>query len=180
MCAHRAEEIPGFAHDPAEKKPQKQIRTNARKTTKKSKKKKHKNTPQNREEIPTFLAHLSYARQMIIFFARKRESSFFFFFFARKREIIWCFFGVFFGVFVFCVLGGCFCAFCFFFVFRALARNFLGLFFAVSQAKPGISSVPQNTKKDGERRGELWGSSHRVWGSRVPHKGQLAAPQALH
>ena len=26
----------------------------------------------------------------------------------------------------------------------------------------------------------LWGSSHRVWGSRVPHKGQLAAPQALH
>ena len=26
----------------------------------------------------------------------------------------------------------------------------------------------------------VWGSSHRVWGSRVPHKGQLAAPQALH
>ena len=26
----------------------------------------------------------------------------------------------------------------------------------------------------------VWGSSHRVWGSLVPHKGQLAAPQALH
>ena len=27
---------------------------------------------------------------------------------------------------------------------------------------------------------KVWGSSHRVWGSRVPHKGQLAAPQALY
>ena len=30
------------------------------------------------------------------------------------------------------------------------------------------------------RRALLWGSSHRVCGSLVPHKGQLAAPQALH
>ena len=31
-----------------------------------------------------------------------------------------------------------------------------------------------------EARGLIWGSSHRVWGRKAPHKGQLVAPQALY
>ena len=55
------------------------------------------------------------------------------FFFARKREkkllvFFWCFFGV----------------FLVFFVFFARSANFffLGLFFALRQAKPGIPALP--------------------------------------
>ena len=87
--------------------------------------------PTAREEIPTFLADLSYARKMIIFFARKRE---------RFLGVFWVFFGCFLGVF-WVFLGVCFGVFfvCF---SRVSANFFLGLFFALSQAKPGISSLP--------------------------------------
>ena len=102
-----------------------------------------------REEIPTFLADLSYARQMIVFFARKRESIFHGLFFSsrvRKREKKLVIFGVFlvfflcfFFVYFFCVsvlFGGTF------FCFSRVSAKFLGgLFFALSQAKPGISSL---------------------------------------
>ena len=39
---------------------------------------------------------------------------------------------------------------------------------------------PHHTMTCGDVGGRVtaWGSSHRVWGSKVPHKGQLAAPQA--
>ena len=76
---------------------------------------------------------------MIIFFARKRE---FLgggaFFFARKREKnFWCFLGAFLGVFL-CFFG----VFCFCFS-RVSAKCFGGLFFAMSQTKPGISALEE-------------------------------------
>ena len=80
--------------------------------------------PTAREEIPTFLADLSYARKMIIFFARKRE---------RFLGVFWVFFGCFLGVFW--VFFGCFwvCVLVFFlFVFRALARIFFWVYFSLS------------------------------------------------
>ena len=76
----------------------------------------------------------------MIIFARKRERSFGAFFFARKREKKKL--GVFFWG-IFCVLG------VFVFVFRALARRILGLFFAMSQAKPGISALRTKKSYDG-------------------------------
>ena len=108
--------------------------------------------------LATFLAHLGYARQTIIFFARKREFFFGLFFRAYARKKIWCLFGCFFGCFlgVFWVFFGCFlgvfwcflvfwgcvfCAFVFFlFVFRVSAK-FWVYFFAVRKAKPRISSL---------------------------------------
>ena len=84
-----------------------------------------------REEIHTFLAHLHWARHMIIFFARERGSFFLKLLFSRvsARKKNW---GVFSSFLVFlCFLGVCF-------VFRAIAGKELGLFFALSQAKPGV------------------------------------------
>ena len=81
---------------------------------------------------------------MIIFF--RVSANFFNFFFARKREkkIKWVFFVLFFVLF-----GGCFCAFWGCFLISRISANFflvffsvlLELFFALSQAKPGILSL---------------------------------------
>ena len=77
------------------------------------------------------------------FFARKRESFFWGFFFSRvsaKKKKIGVF-SVFFGVFsvffcVFVLVGVFFCLFS-----RVSANFFLGLFFQLSQAKPGIPAL---------------------------------------
>ena len=58
------------------------------------------------------------------FFARKREKKIKVFFFARQRAFFYFFFNFF-----------CFS--------RVSAEFFLGLFFAMSQAKPGISALPE-------------------------------------
>ena len=71
--------------------------------------------------------------------SRVSAKVFFLLLFARKREIFFLgIFGVFFGYFlVFIGVLGVFV-----FVFCALARSFLGfIFFAMSQAKPGISAL---------------------------------------
>ena len=73
------------------------------------------------------------------FFARKRDIFWGGVFFARKREKkkLGVFF-VFFGVFL--LFGGCFCSlWVFFFVFRALARNFFGFVFRGGPKKSGNS-----------------------------------------
>ena len=59
----------------------------------------------------------------------------FFFFRASARNF---FFGVFFGCFL-----------VFFFVVRALARNFFGVFSQLSQAKPGIPALLANLARCG-------------------------------
>ena len=118
---------------------------------------------------PNVMAHFTYARQMSFFFARKRESFFFLSFFSRKREKNWCLFGVFLVfnwcfigvllVFHWCFIGvfWCFCALGFFFCFSRVSAFFLGggLFFALSQAKPGISSLAQPPLYDRLRQSPL-------------------------
>ena len=66
------------------------------------------------------------SQECVYFFARKRD--FFGGLFLRAFSAIF-FFGCFFGVFV--LFGGCFCVFLVvLFVFRALARFFLGVYFS--------------------------------------------------
>ena len=86
-----------------------------------------------REEIPAFLAHFTYARKMIIFSRVSAKAPFVGFFLARMREKKIGVFLVFWGVL------GCF--FVFFCFSRVSATKILGLFCALRQAKPGISSL---------------------------------------
>ena len=121
-----------------------------------------------REGISTFLSHLRWDKEMIIFFARKREINIWFFF-PRVSAIF--FFGFFLGVFV--LFGGWFCSFwVFFFVFRASARFFFGFVFRGKPSKAGNScsggSVPQ--------RGTRWGRGRRrpCMGPEPPASGEGA------
>ena len=86
--------------------------------------------PAAREETPAFLAHFTYARQMIIFSRVSAKAPFFVFFprvSAEKKTLVffWCFlvFLYFLGVF--------------FLVFRAIARIFLGFVFRSQRSKTG-------------------------------------------
>ena len=93
----------------------------------------------SRAGIPAFLAYLNSARHMIIFLRVSAEAFFFSRVSAKKKFCVFCVcvFLVFFGV-----LGGVFVLFVFLCCFsRVCAKNCFGLFFALSQAKPGIPAL---------------------------------------